>query len=76
MQDKLDVTLHKNALSKSSKAKRLPGGLHRVRKFFLGIPKKVILELYKYCKRDYDMFGYPPPEALIDVNMKDKVITK
>ena len=73
----MDVTLHRHELSKSPKAKKLPGALDRVSQFFSGIPKEVILELYEYCKRDYDMFGYPPPKALIDANTKDElVITK
>ena len=69
----MDVTLHKHTLSKREK---VPGKSDRYIQFFSGIPKEVILELYEYCKRDYDMFGYPPPKALIDVNLKDKVITK
>ena len=72
LQGKLDVTLHKHTLSKSAKTKRLPGESDRVSQFFSEIPKEVILELYEYCKRDYDMFGYPPPNALIDVNTKDE----
>jgi len=74
LMDKLDVTLHKHTLSKGPKTKRLPGALDRVSQFFSGIPKEVILELYEYCKRDYDMFGYPPPKALVDVNTKDKLV--
>ena len=46
----------------------LPGASDRSSQFFSKIPKETILELYEYCKRDYDMFGYPPPKALIDVN--------
>ena len=80
MQDKLDVTLHKHTLSKSipksAKTKRLPGNSDRVSQFFSEIPKEVILELYEYCKRDYDMFGYPPPKALIDVNKKDELVIR
>ena len=48
--------------------KMLPGASDRSSQFFSKIPKETILELYEYCKRDYDMFGYPPPKALIDVN--------
>ena len=71
MQDKLDVTLHKHTLSKRE---RVPGKSDRSIQFFSEIPKEVILELYEYCKRDYDMFGYPPPNALIDVNTKDELV--
>ena len=48
--------------------KKLPGASDRSSQFFSKVPKEAILELYEYCKRDYDMFGYPPPKALIDVN--------
>ena len=30
--------------------------------FFSQIPQDLIQELYKYCKRDYDMLGYPKPK--------------
>ena len=66
MQDKLDVTLHKH--DKKAGPKKLPGAPDRSSQFFSKIPKEAILELYEYCKRDYDMFGYPPLKALIDVN--------
>ena len=29
--------------------------------FFAQIPKPLILQLYEYCRRDYEMFGYPSP---------------
>ena len=66
MQDKLDITLHKH--DKRPMTKMLPRTSDQSSQFFSKIPKETILELYEYCKRDYDMFGYPPPKALIDVN--------
>ena len=44
----------------------LQQGLYRKQTdaFFSQIPKDLILKLYDYCKRDYEMFGYPQPRAL------------
>ena len=33
----------------------------RTDRFFAEIPKPLILQLYEYCRRDYEMFGYPSP---------------
>ena len=61
-QDKLDVTLHKN---ERKKKKRLPKEAEdRYNLFFSEMSKELISELYQYCKRDYEMFGYPFPKAL------------
>ena len=55
------MTLHKNAIKK----RRVPKEpMDRYNLFFSKIPKKLILDLYEYCKRDYEMFGYPEPRAL------------
>ena len=58
----MDVTLHKN---ERKKKKRLPKEAEdRYNLFFSEVPKELISELYQYCKRDYEMFGYPLPKAL------------
>ena len=30
--------------------------------FFAQIPQEIRKKLYKFCKRDYDMLGYPKPK--------------
>ena len=56
-QDELNVNLKKHesgGLTKGSSSNRTDN-------FYSQIPKSLILELYEYCKRDYEMFGYPSP---------------
>ena len=56
-QDQLDVNLKIHAKG------GLTGGSteERTDRFFAEIPKPLILQLYEYCRRDYEMFGYPSP---------------
>ena len=32
--------------------------------FFAEIPQEIIKKLYLFCKRDYDMLGYPKPKYI------------
>ena len=56
LQDKLDTNLkkHDSGLNKENIDDQTDA-------FFSQIPKDLILKLYDYCKRDYEMFGYPSP---------------
>ena len=56
-QDRLDVNLKMHAKG------GLMGGSteEQTDRFFAQIPKTLILQLYEYCRRDYEMFGYPSP---------------
>ena len=58
----MDVTLHKHALKKKNVAKGT--ATNRYNTFFSEITKELISELYEYCKRDYEMFGYPQLRAM------------
>ena len=62
-QDKLDVSLHKNSASTHGSTSE------RANTFFSKIPNELILELYEYCKRDYDMFGYPIPKVISQIDI-------
>ena len=54
----IDGSLHKNIrLSK----KNAGTDIDKVMVFFSEVPKNQIVELYEFYRRDYDMFGYPPP---------------
>ena len=34
--------------------------------FFAQIPQEIRNKLYQFCKRDYDMLGYPKPKYIED----------
>ena len=34
--------------------------------FFADIPQEIRKKLYQFCKRDYDMLGYPKPKYVED----------
>ena len=57
-QDKINYALHKNGHRSTNSTSNLTDA------FFAEIPQEIIKKLYLFCKRDYDMLGYPKPKYI------------
>ena len=60
----MDVTLHKHALNTKREMCQKKQLIDTTCFSQKCLAKELISELYEYCKRDYEMFGYPQPRAM------------
>ena len=59
-QDRINRSLHEHGHHMQAKHKTS----NKTDAFFAEIPQEIIKKLYLFCKRDYDMLGYPKPKYI------------